>query len=299
MAAGRGTGEHVEFDETALGGLIEESQDTHADALRAAREPLRDMVDIGQQSRAGRGTDADENAAFASENGSRLARTAKRAGGLLAATGVIAAFADFIARPAFAASGTDVQVLQTASSIEVLAVSTYKTALGLPYIGGSTANPVIKAFASTTMSQHTDHLAAFQAATTALGGTKQTKPDPAFVPVVDKAVASITKASPSNGALLVVALAQELENIAAETYVNNMSLLSDANAKKVTASIMGVEAQHVAILNAVQALLKAGDAADITLPPPAAKLPAAAGSVGFPNSFYPTSSAAPAMQGAM
>jgi hypothetical protein len=50
---------------------------------------------------------------------------------------------------------------------------------------------------------------------------------------------------------------------------------------------MGVEAQHVAILLAVQALLKAGDAADITLPPPVAKLPAAAGSVGFPNAFYP------------
>jgi rubrerythrin len=288
----------VECDETALGGLIEESQDTHADALRAAREPLGDMVDIGRQARAAGGTDAEENRAFASENRSRLARTAKRAGGLLAATGVVAAIADFIGSPAFASSGTDVQVLQTASSIEVLAIATYKTALGLPYIGGSTANPVIKAFATTTMSQHSDHLAAFQSATTSLGGTKQTKPDPAFVPVVNKAVASITKASPSAGALLVVGLAMELENIAAETYVNNMNLLTDPNAKKVTASIMGVEAQHVAILNAVQALLKAGDGADITLPPPAAKLPAAAASVGFPNSFYPVSKAAPATQGA-
>jgi rubrerythrin len=289
----------MKFDETALGGLIEESQDTHADALRAAREPLRDMVDLGRAARAGRGLDAGENRAFAGENRRRLARTAKRAGGLLAATGVVAAIADLIGSPAFASSGTDVQVLQTASSIEVLAISTYKTALSLPYIGGSDANPVIKAFATTTMSQHSDHLAAFQAATTALGGEKQTKPDPAFVPVVDKAVASITKASAADGALMVVGLALELENIAAETYVNNMSLLSDANAKKVTASIMGVEAQHVAILNAVQALLKAGDGADITLPPPAAKLPAAAGSVGFPNAFYPTAAAAPASQGAL
>jgi rubrerythrin len=289
----------VKFDETALGGLIEESQDTHADAIRAAREPLRDMVDLGRQARAGRGLDADESRAFASENRGRLAAAARRAGGLLAATGVVAAIADFIGSPAFASSGTDVQVLQTASSIEVLAISTYKTALSLPYIGGSEANPVIKAFATTTMSQHTDHLAAFQSATTALGGEKQAKPDATFVPVVDKAVAAITKASAADGALLVVGLALELENIAAETYVNNMSLLSDANAKKVTASIMGVEAQHVAILNAVQALLKAGDGADITLPPPAAKLPAAAGSVGFPNAFYPTSNAAPASQGAL
>jgi hypothetical protein len=289
----------VELDETALSGLIEESQDTHADAIRAVKEPLDGMVDLGQQARSRNGLDPDENRSFAGENRRRLSATAKRAGGLLAATGIVAAIAEFIGSPAFASSGTDVQVLQTASSIEVLAVATYKTALTLPYIGGSAANGVIKAFATTTMKQHADHLAAFQAATTALGGTKQTKPDPAFVPVVDKAVTSITKASASAGALLVVGLALELENIAAETYVNNMSLLTDANAKKVTASIMGVEAQHVAILYAVQALLKGGAGADITLPPPAAKLPAAAGKVGFPNSFYPTSSAAPATQGAL
>ncbi len=289
----------MEIDETALRGLIEESQDTHADSVRAAREPLENMVDLGHQARAEASIDPEENRAFARENRRRLTTTAKRAGGVLAATGVIAAIADFIGGPAFASSGTDVQVLQTASSIEVLAVSTYKTALTLPYIGGSAANPVIKAFATTTMGQHADHLAAFQAATTALGGTKQAKPDPAFVPVVQKAVTSITKASDSAGALLVVGLALELENIAAETYVNNMSLLANANAKKVTASIMGVEAQHVAILNAVQALLKAGASADITLPPPAAKLPAAAGSVGFPNAFYPVSNAAPASQGAL
>ena len=289
----------MEIDETALSDLIKESRDTHADSVRASREPLEDLVDLGRQARAVASVDADENRAFANENRRRLAATAMRAGGLLAATGVVAAIADFIGSPAFASSGTDVQVLQTASSIEVLAVSTYKTALGLPYVGGSAANPVIKAFATTTMGQHADHLAAFQAATTALGGAKQTKPDPAFVPVVAKAVTSITKTSAADGPLLVVGLALELENVAAETYVNNMSLLANANAKKVTASIMGVEAQHVAILLAVQALLKAGDGADITLPPPVAKLPAAAGSVGFPNAFYPVSNAAPASQGAL
>jgi rubrerythrin len=289
----------VQLDETALRGLTEESRDTHADAMRAVAEPLDNMVDLGRQARSGSGLDTDENRAFAELNRRRLAATAKRAGGLLAATGVLAALADFIGSPAFAASGTDVQVLQTASSIEVLAISTYKTALTLPYIGGSSANAVVKAFATTTKMQHSEHLKAFQSATTALGGKKQTKPDPAFVPVVDKAVKTITAASPAKGTLLVVGLALELENIAAETYVNNMSLLSNANAKKVTASIMGVEAQHVAILRSVEALLKAGDAADIKLPPPTAKLPAAAGKVGFPHAFYPTSKAAPAAQGAV
>jgi hypothetical protein len=58
-------GEHVEIDETALRGLIEESRDTHADGVRAAREPLADMVDLGHQARAGASTDPDENRAFA------------------------------------------------------------------------------------------------------------------------------------------------------------------------------------------------------------------------------------------
>ena len=73
----------MEIDETALNGLIEQSRDTHADALRAAGEPLADMVDLGRQTRAGNGLDPDENRAFASENRRRLTAVAKRAGGLL------------------------------------------------------------------------------------------------------------------------------------------------------------------------------------------------------------------------
>jgi hypothetical protein len=63
---------------------------------------------------------------------------------------------------------------------------------------------------------------------------------------------------------------------------------------------MGIEAQHVAVLLAVQALLMGGAPQLISLSPgTAAMLPAAAGSVGFPNAFYKTNSAAPAGQGAV
>jgi hypothetical protein len=75
--------------------------------------------------------------------------------------------------------------------------------------------------------------------------------------------------------------------------------LENLNARNVTASIMGVEAQHVAVLRAVQALVAAGHPEYITLPPPAAKLPAAAGSVGFPDAFYKTDMARPATEGAV
>jgi hypothetical protein len=120
------------------------------------------------------------------------------------------------------------------------------------------------------------------------------------VPVVNAAVASIVSDSTSAGALAVVGLAMTLENVAAETYVNNCSMYSDSNAKKITASIMGVEAQHVAVLTAVKALLSAGAPQLIALSPMVvSSLPAVAGSIGFPNAFYPVTSASPAAEGAV
>lgn len=287
------------LDQHALGDLVEESQDLHVDAMRTTRERLDELVETEHERRSAPDCDPVESALGVDAAKEGISRGLVGAGAV-AATAFGAALMGLAASPAFAAGSMDVQMLQTAASIENLAVSTYKTALTLPYIGGSSANPVVKAFAQTTMGQHQDHADAFNAAAKSLGGQTQSNPDPKYVPVVNSAVASITKASPSDGALAVVNLAQTLENVAAETYVSFCSKFGDANAKKVTASIMGVEAQHVAVLNAVAALLKAGAPQLITLSPTVVtSLPAAAGSVGFPHSFYPTSSASPANEGAL
>ena len=228
------------------------------------------------------------------------ALTASLAGAALLGAAGGAVLSGALASAAGASSSSDVQILQTAASIENLAVSTYKTALTLPYIGGSSANPVVTKFAQVTMGQHVQHADAFNAAVKSLGGKAQSNPDPAFVPVVKKAVAGLGAATPAQGALGVVALALELENIAAETYVKDTVLAKSETNKALLASIMGIEAQHVATLLAVQALLMAGAPQLISLSPgTAAMLPAAAGSVGFPNAFYKTNSAAPAGQGAV
>lgn len=279
--------------------LIEQSQDLHSDAMAKSRESLAELVEVGQERRARGDVDPAESAttAQATEEGIRKGLLA---GGSLATAAFGAALLGLTASAAFADAPSDVQMLQTSASIENLAVKTYQTALTLPYIGGSSANGVVKAFAQTTMGQHAQHAQAFNSAATALGGKAQTAPDPKYVPVVNNAVAGITKDSPSAGALAVVGLAITLENVAAETYVANCSKFSDTNAKKVTASIMGVEAQHVATLLAVQALLKANAPQLIALSPTVvAQLPAAAGSVGFPNTFYPTDMASPAAEGAL
>ena len=283
-----------EFDQ-----LIEQSQDLHADAMVATRDSLDELVEVGHERRARGELDPDE-ARGAAQASHDAVRRSLIAGGTLATAAFGAALVGLTSSAAFADTPTDIQMLQTSASIENLAVNTYKTALTLPYIGGSQANGVIKAFVQTTMAQHAQHAQAFNSAATSLGGRAQSAPDPKYVPVVNNAVASISKASPSDGALAVVGLAITLENVAAETYVANCSKFSDTNAKKVTASIMGVEAQHVATLLAVQALLKAGASQLIALSPTVVtQLPAAAGSVGFPNTFYPTSMASPANEGAL
>ncbi len=282
----------VDIDPRAMAVLIEESQDLHHDSMATTVTALDEMVETGNEARAHGAIDLDESRQVAARR-SQLLTGAMFGGGILAAAGIAGAFDVLFSSPAFAASSTDIQVLQTASSIEVLAVATYKTALTLPFIGGASANAVVKAFATTTMQQHSQHLQAFNAATTSLGGKAQTNPDPALAKVVQAAVPGLTSPAP------VVALALELEQGAAETYVADVAALSDANAKKVTASIMGVEAQHAAILLAVQALLAGNAPQLIALPPNAAALPAAAGSVGFPDAFFPTNQARPATEGAL
>ncbi len=279
-------------DPQAMGVLIEESQDIHHDATTVTNDALDELVETGRDARARGALDVDESRHVAARR-STLLTGAAFGGGILAAAGIATALESVFASPAFAASATDVQILQTAASIEVLAVATYKTALTLPFIGGASANQVVKAFATMTMQQHQQHLDAFNAAITGLGGQTQINPDPALQKVVAAAVPTLTSPGP------VVALALELEQGAAETYVADVAALSDENAKKLTASIMGVEAQHASVLLAVQALLNANAPQLITLSPGnVADLPAAAGSVGFPAAFFPTDQARPATEGA-
>ena len=186
--------------------------------------------------------------------------------GILAAAGLGTAMVALLASPAFADKAMDVQMLQTAASIENLAVATYDTALTLDFIGGASAIPVVKAFVKKTRDQHKEHSDAFNAASTRLGGTKQDQPDPVLLGW------STTPSRRSTGPAEVVDLALELENTAASTYVANVGAYSNKSARAVAASIMGVEAQHAAILYAVKALVAAGVPNLIALPPDAAAL---------------------------
>ncbi|KOV33942.1 hypothetical protein ADK60_12075 [Streptomyces sp. XY431] len=264
--------EHI--DTRLLVELTEQSQDLNSDAARITRSALADFGQAVEPVRR---------------------RWWERGGALAAAVGTVAllggrrAFAD--SPSPSGSTADDIMALQTAASIENLAVSVYRTAAGLPFI--KDGNKTVAAFIAKTTQQHQAHAEAFNAAATQAGGRAQNGPDPKYKAVVDQALPGI------KGPADVVKLAITLEDVAAQTYTRNVSQVSNADLRRLFASVAPVEAQHRATLLAVQALL-AGNAADlVTIPVDPAKLPAAAGSVGFPDAFHHTDNASPISEGAV
>jgi len=280
------------IDTTRLGSLIEESRDLHVDAMNVARSSLPELAQLREERRGE--VDTDEIERFNRARRSLLEKMGYGVGGIatraLLGGGFGGLFVGLLATPARADTSLDVQILQTASSLEALAVATYSIALGegpdkanapaaraVAAIPVASAKATVGAFAVETRRQHTEHKRAFQAQTTALGGTVQDNPNPKFFPVV--AAADLTTAPK------VVELAATLEKVATDTYLVNLTLLQDQKSKAIMASVMAIESQHLATLRAVGALL-AGNALDlVAVPFPAAdiaKLPKEAGSVAFP-----------------
>lgn len=265
------------LDPHAFRELTAESADLHADAMRAMKEPLDEIVELAKERRA-----------------AAVRRTLVGAG---LAGGAVA----LMSRPAYAA-GDEVAALQTAASLENLAVLAYQTALTLPYLATpeNTAFKTVAAFAKTTMSQHADHAKAFNAKAVELGGKAQNDPNPKYAPVVTGAVPKLKRGNP----LDLVDLAMTLEDVATSTYVKNVQDLADPQVRLLFGTVAGVESQHLTTLIAVKALLSAnapqlitvkatGGAVDI------AKLPAAAGSAPVPETFKKTQLASPAAEGAV
>ena len=271
----------MQIDDRKLRTFIEESEDLQADAMRGSSAILPDLRDIAADRRRSGESPPTDTVRFDLSRRSLLRNlgltSGAIAGSAVLGTGFGAALAGIVATPAAADQSLDVQILQTASSLELLAVATYTAALSLPFIANG--NKTIVAFAQTTMKQHDDHRAAFQAQTKALGGPVQDQPNPKFAAVVEKAKPNLK--TPAD----VVTLAATLETVATDTYLTDLAMFSDTKSKELMGSVMGVESQHLAVLRAVGALLAANMPDLIAVPTVLAKLPAAAGSVAFPKPF--------------
>ncbi|MGH9270343.1 MAG: ferritin-like domain-containing protein [Ilumatobacteraceae bacterium] len=283
----------MSMDDRAMRSLVEESQDLQVEAMRASKEATAQLRDIGAE-RADKPVDQDEVRAY--ELGRRKLLKAGGLGlGVLASSGLLATswgqrVAAVVGRPAQQAVPVDVQIFQTASSLENLAVATYGAALQLPFIQ---EQAVVKAFAETTMMQHAEHGAAFKAQTEALGGQRQEGTNPKYTPIVEEATPGLVDA------LAVAKLAATLEEVAGDTYLANLPLLSNGNLRTLMGSVLGVEMQHLATLRAVIALIEGGAPQLIAIPTDLAALPAAAGSVAFPAPFEEPQLASPPEEGAL
>lgn len=281
----------MSFDERELGALITESEDLQSEARAQARDSLPMLAELRHE-RGDARPGTQERRAFDASRRTLLSRLGLAGGGAaLLGTGIGGAVASILARPAAADTALDIQILQTASSLERLAVETYKAALTLPFI--KSGNQVVVKFADTTMKQHDEHRKAFQAQTTQLGGKAQDAPNPKYAPVVEAAKPNLK--TPVD----VVKLAATLENVARDTYLADLAMFTNVSSRFLMATVMGVETQHLATLRAVQALLEGGAPQLIAIPTDASKLPAAAGSVGFPDPIPQAKMASPPAEGAV
>ena len=171
----------------------------------------------------------------------------------------------------------DVQILQTASSLEALAISAYERMLGADVPAG------LRSFATETLRRHGAHRKAFQDQTVALDGTArvQEAPNPRFLPAVQAADVGTPEKLVDFLALI--------EKVVTDTYLTNLTMLQDPRIKSLVASVMAVEAQHLAHLRLVGALL-AGRAPHLVVASlPAARmrdLPHTAGLAPFPDGLH-------------
>jgi Ferritin-like domain len=143
----------------------------------------------------------------------------------------------------------DLAVAAVAASLENLAVFAYKAGLAAATAGKlGTVPPAIGTFATTALSHHTQHAAAWNAVLKSNGKAKVTVTNPKLTPTVQADFAKVTNVTE------LAQLAMTLESAAASTYQAETSMLKSKSAIGLSASIEPVEMQHIAILYYVMGL---------------------------------------------
>ncbi|MDQ6615126.1 MAG: ferritin-like domain-containing protein [Actinomycetota bacterium] len=198
-----------------------------------------------------------------------------------------------LSSPVEADTTVDAHILQTASSLEILMLSAYRTALELPVV--TKDNAVLASFSTLAGSQHDEHRQAFQVATNTLKAPIQNAANPKYSSTLAAIRPSLKTAKD------VVMLVAMLEEVITATYVSDLAMMSDPQAKKVMAKVVGVEAQHLAVLRMFAAFVDGGMAQLLhgASSDQLARLPPAMGTVAFPVAFATTTDASPPDEGSL
>ena len=195
--------------------------------------------------------------------------------------------------PSLAASEAplDVQVLQTAASLENLVVASYTTAAKLPFVlnGSSRLRDLI----ARNTAHHTAHAQAFNLSVRKAGGAQQHAADARYAGPVGRILAMMK--DPTS----LVGLFTELEDIIAQTCTRYAILAAGGSVRTLFATVAPVEAQHGAELLIVRTLLDDGKSGTGGTAADARALPAAVGTAGIPQAVYPTADASAIDEGAV
>jgi len=240
----------MQITERELAHMTADLADAHADSLPQMREAVEEWT---AQHSAGSTPNSPLARTFTrrralalgglAAGGIALAACSSSSGSTTPTTGGAGATSG---KAAAGAVPTDVRVAALAASLENLAVGTYGAGLAAAGAGKlGTVPPAVATFAKSAIAQHKEHAAAWNAILANAGFARVTGVDTAVKPIVDSAFAKVTNVTG------LAQLALLLENVAAATYLNGLTVVSSKEAVATAASIQPVEMQHVAILRFV------------------------------------------------
>lgn len=141
--------------------------------------------------------------------------------------------------PDVKATPSDIVLLRTAASLEVLAAQVYDQATKSNVI----RNPLITEAARLFKTQHTDHAELINATAKRFGGEAFDRANPVLAQTLDARIRGIRN---ENDILL---LALDLERAAAATYQASTGRFSMPSLNQTAMSVGGAEARHVAYLS--------------------------------------------------
>lgn len=258
--------DEMHISEAELASLTEDLTDAHNETLPKMRSAAAEWAEANAGSGRSRHPSAGGPGELPGDPVAPTPRSFSRrrflvTSGITAAGGlVLAACGSSTATPAGTTGGTssttapggggsapvDVQVAALAASLENLAVATYEAGIKAAVAGKlGKVPPAVAKFATTAMAQHKDHAAGWNAILSSAGYKPVTSPDPVVKTLVDHDFSMVKDIAGLAG------LALTLENVAAATYLNALTVVSSQQSIETAATIQPVEMQHAAILNFV------------------------------------------------
>ena len=138
-------------------------------------------------------------------------------------------------------SDRDITVLRTASSLELVAVQVYQTAID----SGLLATAAIKSAAELFQKHHNDHAELFQGATKEVGGEVVEEPNAAVLGSLQPRLGGLTDER------AVAFLAYDVEVAVAATYFSSAGTFAARRLNQTAMAVGGIEARHAAVLAAI------------------------------------------------